>query len=151
MDWTSIAWLALLLFFLFAEAASVNLVSVWFAAGSLMALILSLAGVDLWVQVVAFFVVSGVMLGLLRPFVRKYLKPKIIRTNVDSILGTTGRVTAAIDNVSAQGQVKLGAMEWTARSTTGEPIPVGTLIRADRIEGVKVFVSRVREEVFAEN
>ena len=58
----------------------------------------------------------------------------------------TGYVTAAIDNVAARGQVKLGAMEWTARSTSGEPISAGTLIRVDRIEGVKAFVSPLQVE-----
>lgn len=149
MDWTSITWLVLLLFFLFTEASSVNLVSVWFAAGALVALLTSLLGVDIWIQVVLFFAVSGTLLALLRPFARKYLKPRITRTNVDSVIGSMGTVTNAIDNVTAQGQVKLGAMEWTARSTSGEPIPVGTLIRADRIEGVKVFVSPVHEKTVA--
>lgn len=151
MDWASITWLALLLFFLFVEGASVSLVSIWFAGGALVALLMSLLKADLWIQIVMFFVASGAMLALLRPFARKYLKPKIVRTNVDSVIGTTGRVLTAIDNVSAQGQVKLGAMEWTARSTSGDPIPAGTLVRADRIEGVKVFVSPVRKKAVVEN
>lgn len=151
MNWAAIVWLVLLLIFLLAEAVTINLVTVWFAGGALVALLVSLLEVDLWLQVVLFFVVSGGMLALLRPLVRKYLKPKIAPTNVCSVIGTTGRVTAAIDNVTAQGQVKLGTMEWTARSTSGEPIPVGTLIRADRIEGVKVFVSPVREKEVVKN
>ena len=52
-----------------------------------------------------------------------------------------GVVLTDIDNAQAQGQVKLEAMEWTARSTSGEIIPAGAKIRVDRIEGVKVFVS----------
>ena len=60
---------------------------------------------------------------------------------MDSFIGTEGIVTALIDNLNAQGQVKLGGMEWTARSTSGESIPAGTRIRVDRIEGVKAFVS----------
>ena len=82
------------------------------------------------------------MLALLRPLVKKYMTPKIVRTNVDSVVGSTGIVTEAIDNVTAKGQVKLGHMFWTARSTSGETIPEGTLIQVDRIEGVKVFVSQ---------
>ena len=62
---------------------------------------------------------------------------------MDSLVGATGLVTETIDNVTASGQVKLGAMEWTARSTTGENIPQGTLIRVERIEGVKVYVTPV--------
>ena len=50
-----------------------------------------------------------------------------------------------ISNIAATGQVKLGAMPWTARSTDGTPIETGTLVRVDRVEGVKAFVSPVRE------
>ena len=58
-----------------------------------------------------------------------------------SLLGAQGLVTEPIDNVSYQGQVKLGAMTWTARSTSGAPISAGTQVTVDRVEGVKVFVS----------
>ena len=136
MDWCAIVWLVLMVFFLMMEASGVQLVSIWFAVGALAALLISLIGQPLWLQVVVFLIVSGVLLALLRPLVRKYITPKITRTNVDSVIGTTGYVTADVDNDNAQGRVKLGTMEWTARSTTGEPIPAGTLIRADRIEGV---------------
>ena len=60
---------------------------------------------------------------------------------MDSVIGSQGYVTAAIDNASAVGQVKLGGMEWSARSSSGDPLPVCTLVKVDRIEGVKVFVS----------
>ena len=49
-----------------------------------------------------------------------------------------------MDNLHGQGQVKLGAMEWTARSMSGEVIPEGTLVKVDKIEGVKVFVTPVK-------
>ena len=88
---------------------------------------------------------SGGLLALLWPWVRKYLKPQLTSTNVDAVIGSVGRVTTAIDNVEAHGQVKLGGMEWTARSTSGDPIAKGTEIRVDRVEGVKVFVTPVEE------
>ena len=66
---------------------------------------------------------------------------------MDSVVGSVGRVTADIDNVEAQGQVKLGGMEWTARSTSGDPISVGTEVRVDRVEGVKVYVTPVEAAV----
>ena len=110
-------------------------------AGSLAALIASLFNAPLWLQGVLFLAVSCLTLALLRPLFKKYITPKIVKTNIDTVIGTTGLVTASIDNVSAKGQVKLGAMDWTARSTSGEPISEGTLVRVDRIEGVKVFVS----------
>ena len=139
----TLIWLVLMVVFLLMESQTVTLVSLWFAAGSLAALIAALCGAELWLQGVVFFAVSIVLLASLRPLARKYFAPRITKTNVDSVIGSQGYVTADIDNLAAQGQVKLGAMEWTARSTSGEKIPAGTLVQVDKIEGVKVFVTPV--------
>ena len=141
MNLAAIVWLVLMVVFLAMEASTVSMVSLWFAAGALIALLTALAGGPAWLQTLLFLAVSAGLLLALRPLVKKYLSPKLTATNVDSVVGSTGLVTAAIDNVSAVGQVKLGAMEWTARSTSGQPIPAGTLVKVDRIEGVKAFVS----------
>lgn len=144
MDTAAMVWFVLMVVFLVAEAACpIHLISVWFAAGALVATVVSLLGGPVWLQALAFVVVSGALLVALWPFVKKVLNPRLTRTNVDALLGTRGYVTADIDNLAATGQVKLGAMEWTARSTSAEPIAAGTLVIVDRIEGVKVFVSEL--------
>ncbi len=140
----TIFWLIALVVFLMVEASTVTMVSLWFAVGALAALIVGLfAGIG-W-QIAVFLVVSALALACLRPLARKYFMPRITKTNVDAIIGSQGYVTADIDNLAATGKVKLGAMEWTARSTTGENIPTGILVKVDRIEGVKAFVSPVEE------
>ena len=139
-----IVWLILMIVFIMVETAAVTLVSIWFGVGALAALIGALLGAELWLQIVLFFAVSILALASLRPILRKYFVPKLTPTNVDSVIGATGLVTADIDNVTAQGQVKLGGMEWTARSTSGAPIKKGALILVDKVEGVKVFVSPVQ-------
>ena len=141
MNWAAIIWLGLTVAFLIAEASTVTVISLWFAAGSLVAMAMSLLGGAIWLQVLTFLVVSAIALTALRPLVRKYLTPKLTATNIDSIIGSIGIVTAPIDNIGATGQVKLNGMEWTARSTSGDPIEPGTRVRVDKIEGVKVFVS----------
>ena len=141
MNWDAITWLVLLVTFCAVEASTVAMVSLWFAAGSLVAMIAAMLHAQLWLQVLLFVVVSGVLLAALRPLVRRFVTPKLTKTNVDSVIGSTGRVTVAVDNIAAAGQVKLGAMVWTARSTSGDLIPEGTLVQVDRIEGVKVFVT----------
>ena len=143
MELTTILWLVLLVVFLIVEASTVTLVSIWFAAGSLAALLAALLGARLWLQVTLFLTVAVLTLIALRPLSRKLFQPRLTATNVDSVIGSVGLVTASVDNVAAAGQVKLGAMEWTARSTSGAPIPAGTLVKVDRIEGVKVFVTPV--------
>ena len=140
-------WIALIVIFLVIEAACpIHLVSIWFAAGSLVAAIVSMLHGQLWLQILLFVAVSGGLLACLWPFVKKILRPNLTKTNVDSVIGTEGYVTEAVDNLNAAGQVKLGGMYWTARSTAGQPLPVGTLVRVDRVEGVKVFVSEVKVE-----
>ena len=139
-------WFVALLVFLAVEGATVSLVSVWFAAGSLAALIAASLGGELWLQLTLFLVVACISLASLRPLVRKYVKPRLVKTNVDALLDAKGYVTADIDNLNAVGQVKLNGMEWTARSTSGDKIPAGTLVKVDRIEGVKAYVSPVKVE-----
>lgn len=143
MNWAGVVWFLLMVFFILLEAGTVALVSTWFAAGALGAMITALCGGALWLQLVVFLVISVVLLVSLRGFLRKHITPKQIKTNVDSIVGTEGLVTATIDNLASTGQVKLGGMEWSARSTSGEVIQPGERIRVDRVEGVKVFVTPV--------
>ena len=133
-------WLGLMVLFLAVEAATVTMVSLWFAGGALTAMVVSALGGGFLLQMAAFLVVSTGLLALLRPMARKHFTPKLTKTNVDSVIGMKGYVTADIDNVAAIGTVKLGAMEWTARSATGEKISTGTLVKVEKIEGVKAFV-----------
>lgn len=144
----TIVWLVLLIGFIVLEAACpIHLVSIWFAVGALAAAVTAMLGGQIWLQVTVFAVLSGALLAALWPFVKKFLKPRLTKTNVDSVIGTEGYITDDVDNLSATGQVKLGGMYWTARSTGGNIIPKGTLVRVDRIEGVKAFVSEVKEEI----
>lgn len=141
MNWLAILWLALLVVFILIEVSTVAMVSAWFALGALAALIASLCNAPLWLQIVLFAVVSVVMLLALRPLAKKYFTPRLAKTNIDAVIGSEGLVTERIDNVTSSGRVKLSHMEWAARSTDGNPLEVGTRIRVDRIEGVKVFVT----------
>jgi len=147
MNWEAILWLVLFVGFLLIEGATVTMVSLWFAVGALAAMVASFLHAKIWLQVVLFLVISGVMLILLRPLSKKYFTPKLLRTNVDAVVGSMGRITESVDNINATGRVKLGAMEWTARSSDNQPIPAGQLVKVDRIEGVKAFVTSVHEPV----
>lgn len=141
------AWLVLMVIFLIAEASTVAMVSLWFAAGALAGTITALLGGPGWLQVLLFILVSAGLLAALRPFARKRLRPRIESTNVDAVIGAEGYVIEDIDNVAAAGRVKLGGMDWTARSEDGSAISAGTLVRVARIEGVKAFVTPVAEKV----
>ena len=142
----TIIWLVLLIAFLIAEAATVTMVSLWFAGGCVAALLVAATGGSVGFQVFVALAVSVALLACLRPLARKHFTPKLTKTNVDAVVDSCGYVTADIDNLSATGTVKLGAMEWTARSCTGAPILKGTLVKVVTIEGVKAIVTPVQVE-----
>lgn len=147
MDWMAILWLGLLIACLLIEMQTVAIVSLWFSVGALAALIANVFHAPLGLQIGLFAGISVLMLLLLRPVLRKFVDPKIVKTNVDALIGQKCYVTAEIDNLNAAGQIKLNGMEWTARSTSGEKIPAGTLVMVDKIEGVKAFVSPAEVKV----
>ena len=134
-------WLGLAVLFLILEGVSVAVISLWFSMGALAAMITTLLGGELWLQIVVFFAVSVALLALMRPILRKYFTPKLVKTNVDSVIGAEGLVTEEIKNLTAEGRVKIGGMYWAARSTDAVVLAVDTKIKVDRVEGVKVFGS----------
>ena len=145
MNWEAIFWLIAMIIFVVAESMTVTLVSIWFAVGALGAILVALLGGGLMLQVTVFLALAIVLLFLLRGMVRKHFSPRVTKTNVDSVIGATGIVLTPVNNIAALGQVQINGVEWSARSTTNSHIPAGTLVRVDRIEGVKVFVTAVEE------
>ena len=106
-------------------------------------MVAAMLGAKLWLQIVIFIAVSGLLLGCLRPFVKKFMQPKITPTNFDRILGTEVPVTEDVDNLLGTGAVKAGGNTWSARSESGEAIAKGTVVKIVRIEGVKAIVTPV--------
>lgn len=142
MPWLpSALWLALLVVFTVVEALTVGLVSVWFAAGTLVALLSTIFTDNIWLQIFLFLAVSMAAMAVLRPLARKYVLPTVVPTNADRVIGRQAVVTGDIDNLKETGTVVVFGVAWTARSESGEPIPEGTTVTVKRIEGVKLFVT----------
>lgn len=139
----TLMWLVALILFGIAEAATVGLVSIWFAAGAAVAMIVSALNGPAWLQVLLFLAVSIVLLALLRPFVNLVSNPNKQPTNADRHIGQQALVIEEIDNLAETGAVKLDGVVWSARSERGEIIPVGRLIEVKRIAGVKLYVAEV--------
>ena len=136
-------WLIAMILLGILEAVTVSLVSLWFAGGALAALVASLLGAPVWLQVAVFLVASGILLACLRPLAKRSVGAKT-KTNVDSLMGQQALVTEDIDNLTAQGAIRVNGNTWSARSTNGNPIPANTRVVIDRVEGVKLFVTPVK-------
>lgn len=139
-------WLVVLIVCLIAEAATTQLVTLWFAAGSIGALFAAYAGLGWAGQLGIFLVLSFLLLFLLRPLFGGVLRPRQDKTNADRILGQTAVVIQAIDNRQGTGQIRLMGQVWTARSTQEEEIAAGETVVVREISGVKAMVERAQED-----
>lgn len=135
-----IFWAAAIVLFGVAEAVTAQLVSIWFVAGAIAALISAVFGAPILIQIIVFIAVTILALVITRPLVKKYIHPKKEYTNADKVIGQIGIVTEDINNIQATGQVKVDGKAWTARSIDNSIIPEGSEIIIDRIEGVKLIV-----------
>ena len=144
---TVYVWLGLLILFLVIEIATVGLTTIWMAGGALGALILDLAGLNLWWQIGAFLVVSFTMLVFTRPFVVKYIKSHHEKTNYEGIIGKVVRITEKVDNLQQTGTAVVNGLEWTTRAERDDVIlDPGDLAKVVNISGVKLIVKKYEEE-----
>lgn len=139
-------WIIAMVVFLVIEAVTVGIVSVWFAIGALFAMVTAMLGANLWVQITVFLVVSAIALYFTRPLVKKFVNNKVEPTNADMLIGKECRVVETIDNLSGTGAVYVDGKTWTARTVDEEIISEGQLVKAERIEGVKLIVSKIAPE-----
>ncbi len=138
-------WIIAMVVFLVVEAVTVGLASIWFAVGSLAAMICAMLRAQIWLQIVVFLVVSAAALYFTRPLVKKYVNGKVQPTNADMAIGKECRVTETINNIEGTGAVYVDGKTWTARSEDDEIIEKDELVTALRIEGVKLIVSKAEE------
>ena len=134
-------WLVLMIILLVVEGVVPGLVSIWFALGSLAALLSAIVGAPVWLQVLWFLLISIVSLILTRPLAKKYVNSRITPTNADMLIGQECVVTEAIDNVMGLGAVTVGGKVWTARTENPDiKAAIGQTMTVVRIEGVKLIV-----------
>ncbi len=141
-------WIGLLILCCVIEALTVQLVSLWFAAGSLGALLAAWFGLPILWQWMIFALLSLLLLLLLRPMVAHLLHPGANRTNADRIVGMAAIVTETIDNQSGTGQIRLLSQTWTARTIQeGVIVPEGSTVYVESIQGVKAMVVLTQNEL----
>lgn len=135
-----IFWIVLFVIFVIIESVTTQLVTIWFAVGSAVALVSNLLNAPDWLQWVLFIVVSVIVIFTTRPFVKKITKQKSQPTNADRCIGQTAIVTEEINNIEGKGSVRINGTVWTARSEDGSVIKKDEFVTVIEIEGVKLIV-----------
>ena len=137
-----IFWIIVLVAAILAEAASAALISIWFAAGAVAALIAAALGASWILQLRLFVVFSAILLIFTRPLVKKLFPKKFIPTNSDSYAGKTAVVVEDIDSVRGLGRVRFNGVDWIAVTEHEELIPKDSVVRIKEVRGAKLLVEK---------
>ena len=100
-----IFWLIAFGVLLLIEILTLGLTTIWFAAGALVAFLAAALNMPLLVQVIAFLVVSILMLIFTRPIMTKHLNAKTTKTNAESLVGEKARVLIPVNNLDRKSVV----------------------------------------------
>ena len=138
-----IFWLIMLVLLTVTEILTFNFITIWFAAGSLAALISSLCGADIMVQMWVFIIISVLSLIFTKPLVKNKLNFKKTETNADRVIGKTAIVTDEINSEKFAGEVKVNGQMWSAISYENEIIEKDSKVKILDIEGVKLVVEKL--------
>ncbi len=135
-------WAGIIVISLILEFTSMDLTSIWFSLGALVALILASLTVPLEWQVISFFVVSIVSIATLRQWAKAKLLNSEGKTNMELIKDEKFNLQVEITDTQ-KGALRYHDVVWTAISHDGNPIAEGEWVSVQEIKGNKLIVKKV--------
>lgn len=136
-------WLGVTVLALVVEFFTNDLLSVWFAGGGIVALIISAFNVPWYVHVPVFLAVSFVLLLCLRKIAVKHFSKGDTKINADSAIGKIYVLTSPIA-FNQPGTIKINDVVWSAISEDNTPIEQGRKVKVLDIKGNKYIVEEVK-------
>jgi membrane protein implicated in regulation of membrane protease activity len=135
----TLIWLGVIAALVVIELVTYGLYFAALAAAALVPLVLSLLGLDIWVQALGFLAAAVVALVFVRPVITKLQgeKPETM-TNAAAMVGKDAFVTEEVSQVA--GYVKIQGESWSARTGKGTK-EVGSKVVIEKIDGVTLIVS----------
>lgn len=142
LDKMLIVWIASAVIFFVIEVLTSQIVTIWFAVGSIGAIFANVLKAETIWQIVVFAVLSLITLLIARPYMKKFTQTKVQPTNADMCIGSKAVVTEDIDNTKGTGQVKIKGAVWSAKSNDEEVISKDSVVIVKSISGVKLIVEK---------
>ncbi len=139
-------WIGFAVLMAVCEAATTQLVSIWFVVGAIAAAVTTIFTPNIFIQLIVFLAFSAASLIITRPLVKK-LKSKnnTVSTNADRLIGQTGVVISEIKTDQDVGQVKVMGEIWSAKAKNA-PVSKDSKVKVLSIEGVKLIVEPENKE-----
>lgn len=142
----TMVWLAAMIILIIIEIVTVGLTTIWFAIGALVAIIVSMLGGGIILQMTVFLFISLGMLIFTRPLAMRYINNTRTRTNYEGIIGKVVRITQDVDNIAEKGCAVVNGQEWTVRAADDQnKIAAGSLAKVVDIRGVRLIVEKYEE------
>lgn len=137
--WTLVCVVALIL-----EVSSGTFYLMCFAIGAVGAVMVSLMGTPLWLQVLVFSAISAVSVFCVRPLLVKCLHP-VQKERLSNASALVGRQGVVIEPISAErpGYVRVDGDEWRAVTADGTMIERGVNVRITAMNSIVVTVEPV--------
>lgn len=143
-----IFWLVLTAVLVVIELATVNLVTIWFAGGSLAAMVCALCNASVILQAIVAVGISGVLLAVILIFkpLDKFKHKQNQPTNYDRVIGEVGIVETELNEVLGTGVVRVMGQTWSAVAQDKGVIPTGEQVIVKEVAGVKLVVERAGKD-----
>lgn len=130
-------WIAIIILLTIVELMTVNLVTIWYVASGIVALVLSFFTDNFTLEFAVFAILGTILLITTRHPLQKLVDSKKQRTNIDRIIGMTGIVTEEITK-NKNGAVKVDGKVWTAYAD--KKIKVDSTVKVLEINSTKIKV-----------
>ncbi|MBO5773143.1 MAG: NfeD family protein [Clostridia bacterium] len=135
-------WLITLIASIVVEFLTLGFVSIWFAFGALVAMILSLfPAVSPWIQIAVFAVVSVLSFVFLRKYLVNLFKGKQ-DLNAKKMFNKKVRMLTTAD-FDTLGTAKIDDVIWTIKSEDGSVLEAGEIVEIVGLEGNKYIAKKV--------
>ena len=138
--WTSVMFICLIL-----ELSSGDFYVTCFAIGAIVSILMAVAGLPFWVQVVVWAVSSMLCIWLIRPHLVHLIKHGADdrQSNADALLGQVGEVSLCIVR-GGYGRVKLDGDDWKAEAPAAlEDIAEGAKVKVVGRESIILKVEEI--------
>ena len=137
-------WIGVIILAVIIETLTDQLISIWFVPGAVVNVVLDFLGVDLIWQILICLMVAAVGIVFAKTVLNKLSSKRIVKTNVEAIIGERCVVTERIDNFAGCGQARVNGQIWSARGVgENDVFEVGEALNVVAIEGVKLILEGI--------
>ena len=132
-------WVFIAVIFTIFELLTGTFILIWFAVGSVVAAVLNYLGFDIYVQFIAFAIVSLILILSTRKFADRITPEPTKKTTAERLIGKHGKIIRKRDGNNYIVNVK--GEEWSATGENG--LDVGDEVEIIAIESIKLVVKKI--------